>query len=320
MSAITVNDFDIDKVVFSDPQQETIEKGGKKIMYNRMKMWYEKEGVKLNLISHKLFSFGVQESKSMDDSTKVNGYECNFSLISKPNENIKVEEDEDGNQVKPSWEEMGANKEEAKFLNILDALHTKAAKKLLEVKAKCGLGKVKNLDAMLEKLSYPYKFMKDPETKMPVYNKSPTLKAKLIVIYKDMSILTRFYDDKEENVEVLSLLKNRFEAIVAFAIESIYIGDAYTTFQIKLPEATVYPTGNAPTKRLTKSLMINNIKTTDSPQVSADNLKDTKSEKKSLFPSTKKTIPIKQINQIVKKLPSKKKEDDINELLGSDDE
>lgn len=278
MSAITVNEFDIDKVIFCEPQQESIDKGGKKIFYNRMKIWYEKEDNKLNLISHRIFSFGVQETKSMEDSKKVNGYECNFSLISKPNEKVKVAEDDDGNQIKPNWEEMGANNEEIKLLNILDILHTKAAKKLLETKSKCGLSKVKNLDAMLDKLSPAYKFIKDSETKMPVYNKSPTLKAKLIVIYKDMNILTRFYNEQEEKIDALSLLKNRFEAIVAFAIESIYIGDAYVTFQIKLPEATVFPSDSTSTKRLTK---INNLKNVDSSQATQN---DYKSEKKHYLP------------------------------------
>jgi len=81
----------------------------------------------------------------MDDDTKVNGYDCGFSLIAKQNDKVKVQVDEEGNEIQPSWEEMGASNEETLFLTILSELYKKSAKKLYEVKAKCGLGKVKKI-------------------------------------------------------------------------------------------------------------------------------------------------------------------------------
>jgi len=313
MAVNQVKDFDIKKVVFSDPQQETIEKGGKKIFYNRMKMWYEKEDNKIYLIPHKLFCFGVQETKSLDDSTKINGYQVNFKLISKPNEKLIVKEDEDGNQIQPSWKEMGADEEEVMFLNILDSLYKITAKKLLEVKNKCGLSKVKNLDTMLEKLSPPYKFSKNQETKMPDYTKSPTLKAKLLMNIKDMNISSKFYDENDEKLNIKDYINTKLVSIPALAIESIYIGDAYVTFQIKLPEMVVVSTQTTNQRLLKPKMIISNTK---------DNANTVKSSKSNDIEIKKISLSNLKLSNDTKQpiIRNKMPSNDISDLLGSDDE
>jgi len=125
---------------------------------------------------------------------------------------------------------------------------------------------------MLEKLSPPYKFSKNNETKMQDYTKSPTLKTKILVNIKDMSIYSRFFDNQDEKVNVLDYLNKRFFAVPALAIESIYIGDAYTTFQIKkLPEAVIYPSDELGNRRLLKPM--NSLKNTKESLKLTDMLK-----------------------------------------------
>jgi len=112
---------------------------------------------------------------------------------------------------------------------------------------------------MNERLSTPYKFSKDKETKMPIFSKSPTLKAKLNVSYKDMKINSSFYYENDEKIDALSLLNTKFELVGAFAIESIYLGDAYTTFQIKLIEGIVFPISNTSSRLLKSKKIIEDV-------------------------------------------------------------
>jgi len=48
-----------------------------------MKIWNKTENNPLYIISPRLFCFGVKESKSMEDSSKVAGYQCDIVLIKK---------------------------------------------------------------------------------------------------------------------------------------------------------------------------------------------------------------------------------------------
>jgi len=261
MSVTTPNNIDLNKILFTDPEAESFEKGKQRISYFRMKMWYGNTESRFYIQAPKLYSFGVQEAKSMEDETKITGYDCNFVLINKPNEHLQVRTDDDGNEIQPTWEELGANHDEMRFLNLLESIYDKVCKKLLEVKTKCGLGKIKNLDAMKEKVSPPWHFAKNKETKMPDYTRSPTLKSKLSVNFKngidEANIYSRFYNENDDKLKVTDYIGQRMYVIPALAFESIYIGDAYVTFQIKLPEAVIFPAESMGGRRLLKHVTSN---------------------------------------------------------------
>jgi hypothetical protein len=327
MSIYAPVDFNIENLLIGAPEAESIEKGKQKINYFRMKLWDRKVDERIHIQPHKMFCFGVQESHSMEDETKITGYECSFPLIAKVNEHVQIRQDEDENDIPPTWEELGANHEEIIFLNLLVAIHKKCAKNMFENKKKIGLGHVKKLEDMEQTLSPPWHWQKDKETKTINYTKSPTLKAKLIVGMKNgVKMYTRFYNSEDDKLNVMEYVGERFNAIPALAFESIYIGDKYFTFQIKLPEAVIFPAESSNTKRLLRHVTSNitTLALTDDsekkPGQSFSSTSDPKSAQSEKFVTNKPTIkkgPIRPTH--LKKTDDQKKNsnDEVNKLLGT---
>ena len=238
MSVYTTKNFNINQIILSEPVTEHFEKNKKKINYYRTKIWSEKEGNRFHIQAPKMFCFGVQPILVDDNKDLTAGYECSFVLIKKPNENLVTD-----NEKQPSWKQMGATDEEETFLNILDTLHTTAAAHLFKHKEKCGLFAVKNEELMRDKLTTPWRFQKKKAMSgIPDYTKSPILKVKLLfsTAKQNSQMITRFFNPVGEKLEVLQYLKIRFNATPAFLFDSIYIGNPYITFQIKLPEAVIF--------------------------------------------------------------------------------
>ena len=206
--------YDINNIIFSDVQHESIPKSVPQINYKRIMIRTKNsDGTIGDLImpTEKLFSFGISENTNKETG-KVNGYVMPLCLHTRD----------------------GATKEEKDWSETFTAIVEKCKDHLLANKEEIEYFDLERND--LKKLNPLY--YKREKGKI-VTGTGPTLYAKLIVSKKqDNKILTMYFDFNGDSVDPLTLLGKYCYAKSAVKIESIFIGNRIS-LQVKLYECEV---------------------------------------------------------------------------------
>ena len=206
--------YDINNMIFSDVQHESIPKSVPQINYKRIMIRTKNSDGSIGdliLPTEKLFSFGVSENTNQETG-KVNGYVMPLCLHTRD----------------------GATKEEKEWSETFTAIVEKCKDHLIANKEEIEYFDLERND--LKKLNPLY--YKREKGKI-VSGTGPTLYAKLIVSKKqDNKILTMYFDFNGDSVDPLTLLGKYCYAKCAVKIESIFIGNRIS-LQVKLYECEV---------------------------------------------------------------------------------
>ena len=206
--------YDINNMIFSDVQHESIPKSVPQINYKRIMVRTKNQDGSIGdliLPTEKLFSFGISENTNQETG-KVNGYVMPLCLHTRD----------------------GATKEENDWSETFTAIVEKCKDHLLANKEEIEYFDLERND--LKKLN-PLYYKREKGKIVP--GTGPTLYAKLIVSKKqDNKILTMYFDFNGDSVDPLTLLGKYCYARSAIKIESIFIGNRIS-LQIKLYECEV---------------------------------------------------------------------------------
>lgn len=213
-----MNEYDVNRMMFSAPAECSVPNSP--ITYQRIYISTKNNDMKtsgdLIIVTEPLFSFGVQENKSMD-SGKVNGYVLPLCM----------------------WGQRNPTDAEVQWTDKFNEICEYSKKYLVEHR-----GEFKKWDlemADLKKFN-PLYWKKDKETGKVVEGRGPVLYVKLM----KSSIL---YDAHTgEELDPLDILDKRCHVTAAIKIESVYIGNRLS-LQVKLYEAEITMQSNRP-KRL----------------------------------------------------------------------
>ena len=255
-----------------------------------------------------LFSFGVSETRNMNDPTKIDGYTVSHVLRSKD----------------------GATPEEVKCESVLRDIVKKCVANVNEqFKNKLLPTQWKEMVCVkLKKLENKILYQKlDDEGNVADENSSPTLSVKLVETKskKDPKtgaitsgkIDTTFYHNEEvdNNGDPLELnpldylstkeIKKYFKTTSVIKIEDIFIASDKCTITIKLSEAEIEPVGNKMPKLLNKRKTFNRPSDDDKTSKLLSSEPETKDEPQEQSESEPEEIKVKTPP---KKEKSKKKE------------
>lgn len=211
-----VSNYNVNRMIFSQSQKNTIPNSV--LTYQRININSRNEdGTVGDLIlkTPMLFSFGVQESKSME-TKEINGYVMPLCM----------------------WDRNNPSAEERAWTDMFDKICNHCKEYLVNNKNDIGKWDLEMND--LKKFN-PLHWKRDKTTGRIEEGTGPTLYAKLISSKRDGvdKILSSFYDaDTCEEINPLDILNKYCHVIAAIKIESIFIGTRIA-LQIKLWEVEV---------------------------------------------------------------------------------
>lgn len=205
--------YNTNQMLFSEPVPGSVPDSVPLIKFKRINIsTLNNDGTTGDLIisTHRVFSFGVSENKSQETG-KVNGLSLSLCLYNKD----------------------GPTDEEKLWVENFDKVINECKNHLLENKN--AIEKYDLVDVELRKLN-PLYWKTDKGVRVP--NTGPTLYAKLIESKKHNKILSMFYNERNEDLDPLSLIGKYCMVKCALKIESIFVG-AKISMQIKVFEADV---------------------------------------------------------------------------------
>lgn len=211
-----VSNYNVNRMIFNQSQKNTIPNSV--LTYQRINISSRNEdGTVGDLIlkTPMLFSFGVQESKSME-TKEINGYVMPLCM----------------------WDRNNPSAEERAWTDMFDKICNHCKEYLVNNKNDIGKWDLEMND--LKKFN-PLHWKRDKTTGRIEEGTGPTLYAKLISSKRDGvdKILSSFYDaDTCEEINPLDILNKYCHVIAAIKIESIFIGTRIA-LQIKLWEVEV---------------------------------------------------------------------------------
>lgn len=237
----SIDNYDVSNIVFGQVQKNKVPDSP--LMYQRINISTRNpDGTIGDLIlkTPMLFSFGVQESKSME-TKEVNGYVMPLCL----------------------WDKNNPSAEEKAWTDVFEQICNRCKEYLVENRNEIGKWDLEMND--LKKFN-PLHWKRDRATGRIEAGTGPTLYAKLISSKKDGkdNILSIFYDadaETDEPINPISILNKYCHVTAAIKIESIFIGTRIS-LQVKLWEVEVRllgggsrrllrpDNGNAPNKTL----------------------------------------------------------------------
>lgn len=231
-------EFDTDNIVFQKPQLNSITLGdGKtKINYYRIPVGVKNpDGTLGELVfsTEKVFSFGVQENKSME-SERIEGYSMALCM----------------------WNRDGPTPEQEKWIETFSKSIERCKEHVVSVKEE-----IEKYDLELSDLKKFNPLWYKREKGKIVEGRGPTLYPKLITSRKENppKILTPFYDqDSGENLNPRSLIGKYCHVVAAVKIESIFVG-ARISPQVKLYEADIKLAQNKSRRLLTRNNKVSQI-------------------------------------------------------------
>ena len=228
---ISVNKYDTNKIMFSEPILGSIPDSKPKIEFKRINISTKNDDGsvgELILPTSRLFSFGVSENTSQETG-KINGYTFPLCL----------------------WNKDGHSDEEKEFTDLFDKIVDKCIDHLVENKEEIDMFDLTRTELTKSKggLNPLYwkkeKYTNDKgKTEMRnVPNSGPTIYTKLIFSKKNDKFLSQFFDTNDEPINALDLMGKYCYTKAAIKIESIFIGSKIS-LQVKLYEAVVEPITN----------------------------------------------------------------------------
>lgn len=209
--------YDVNNMIFSVPQENKIPQST--FTYKRINISTKNaDGSIGDLVirTPPLFSFGVQESKSLNEPKVTNGYNLPLCL----------------------WNRAGPSDEEKAWTDTFNNICTRAKEHLIENRVDIGKWDLEMADL---KTFNPLYWKRDKKSGQVEPGTGPTLYPKLISTKRDgvERIMSLFYD-KETNDEInpLDILGKYCTVTAAIKIESVFIGSKFS-LQVKLWEVEI---------------------------------------------------------------------------------
>ena len=240
---IPIEDFDWNRVVYSEPQKNEIPDGSGHYRRVRIQYMYDDRTIGPAIVEFgKHYCFGVQpdntdkdgkilKDKNTGKEKPLRGYRVPIVMTS---QNKTVANPED-------WEQ--------REVDFLDDWRAEVVRYAIENKKAVGKG-AKNeaqIDGMVSELLYR---KKDPEGNL-VEDIAPKLYANLIYFTKGREVGTAFYGPGDKEVNPLSMT-GHFFIYPTIRFDSIFVGGKSISLQHRLYDATVEPVSRAPKKRLAR--------------------------------------------------------------------
>jgi hypothetical protein len=210
----SVNNYNVENIVFSEAKESNIP-GSYRISIGTK----HDDGSTGALIfsTDLVYSFGIQENKSLDKPVRVTGYAIPLCL----------------------WNKEGPTDYQKQFINTIEQVSEHIKKYMLKPEVKKSVKKFDLVESDLRKFS-PLWYKK--EDGQIVEGRGPMLYPKLMC-NKDLQIYTDIADQHGNDVEALSLLNQKCSVRACIKIESIFIGSKIS-LQVKVLEMEVHQQGN----------------------------------------------------------------------------
>jgi len=277
----SVSNFNVDKIVFSEAKETNIP-GSFRVTIGTQ---YPNNSVgPLIFSTDTVYSFGIQENKSMDKPVRTTGYSIPLCL----------------------WNKEGPTDYQKQFIDTLEKVSDYIKKYMLKPEVKKSVKKYDLVESDLRKFSPLWYKKEDGEI---VQGRGPMLYPKLMC-NKELAIYTVIADQNGNDIDPLSLLNQKCSVRACIKIESIFIGSKIS-LQVKVMELEVYQQGNQRQRLLCKqpqetvviedSDVINPLEANDELEVS-DEEEDSDDESES---STAVSTPVPTVEPIVE-APAKK--------------
>lgn len=209
-----VTNYDVERIVFSEAKETNIP-GSYRITIGTR---YPNNSVgPLIFSTDTVYSFGIQENKSMDKPIRTTGYSIPLCL----------------------WNKEGPTEYQTQFIDTIERASEYIKKYMLRPEVKKSVKKYDLVDSDLRKFSPLWYKKEDGEI---VQGKGPMLYPKLMC-NKNLEIYTDIADQNGNNVDPLSLLNQKCSVRACIKIESIFIGSKIS-LQVKVIELEVQQQGN----------------------------------------------------------------------------
>lgn len=209
-----INNINFEHIIFSEAKESTIP-GSYRI---NISIKYE-DGIvgPLILMTDSVYSFGIQETKSLDKPIRTTGYSLPICL----------------------WNIDGPTEHQLKFIKSLDMIANYIKKYILKPEVRKSVKKYDLVESDLRKFNPLWYKKEDGEI---VEGRGPMLYPKLMC-NKDLEIYTIITDENGFDIEPDTLLNQKCNVKTCIKIESIFIGSKIS-LQLKVLEIEVNQNGN----------------------------------------------------------------------------
>jgi hypothetical protein len=241
---IPIDEWDWDRLIYSEPQVSDIPDGSGKYRRIWINYKYDEKSVGPAIISlEKKYSYGVQPDNIDKDG--------------------KIRKDQQGNEISlhgyrvpivmtnQGKDRPNPTKTEQAEIDILDGWVSELKRYAIENKK--AIGKGAKSDPIIEGMisdNILYR-KKDDEGMIMDPSKSPTLYTNLKYFTKSKTVGTDFYGPGDKKIDALSMTSH-FHIYPNIQFTSIFIGAKSISLQHHLYDATVEPVARAPQKRLAR--------------------------------------------------------------------
>jgi hypothetical protein len=209
-----VSNFDTEKIIFSEAKETAIP-GSYRITIGTQ---YPNKSVgPLVFSTDTVYSFGIQENKSMDKPVRTTGYSIPLCL----------------------WNQEGPTEYQKQFIETLEKTSDYIKKYMLKPEVKKSVKKYDLVESDLRKFSPLWYKKEDGEI---VQGKGPMLYPKLMC-NKNLEIYTDIADENGNSINPMTLVNQKCRVRACIKIESIFIGSKIS-LQVKVLELEVQQQGN----------------------------------------------------------------------------
>jgi len=219
----SVQNFNTENIIFSEAKETNIPGSYRISIACR---YPDKSTGPLLFSTDNVYSFGIQENKSLDKPIRTTGYSIPLCL----------------------WNRDGATDYQTQFIDTVNNVSDHIKKYMLKSDVKKSVKKYDLVDSDLRKFN-PLWYKK--EDGQIVEGKGPMLYPKLMCD-KNLNIYTLFADQNGRDVDPSSLIGQKCIVRVCIKIESIFIGSKIS-LQLKVMEVEVQQQGNSRPRLLCKS-------------------------------------------------------------------
>lgn len=223
-----VSQYDVEKIVFSEAKETNIP-GSYRITIGTR---YPNNSIgPLIFSTDTVYSFGIQENKSMDKPVRTTGYSIPLCL----------------------WNKEGPTEYQTEFIETIEKVSDHIKKYMLRTDVKKSVKKYDLVESDLRKFSPLWYKKEDGEV---VQGRGPMLYPKLMC-NKNLEIYTDIADQNGNNIDPLTLLNQKCSVRACVKIESIFIGSKIS-LQVKVIELEVQQQGNQRQRLICRQAPTNN--------------------------------------------------------------
>jgi len=209
-----VSNFDVEKLIFSEAKETAIP-GSYRITIGTQ---YPNKSVgPLIFSTDTVYSFGIQENKSLDKPVRTTGYSIPLCL----------------------WNQDGPTEYQKQFIDTLEKVSDYVKKYMLKPEVKKSVKKYDLVESDLRKFSPLWYKKEDGEI---VQGKGPMLYPKLMC-NKNLEIYTDIADQNGVSIDAMTLVNQKCRVRACIKIESIFVGSKIS-LQVKVLELEVQQQGN----------------------------------------------------------------------------